>query len=103
GHGMFGTVLGVPRSYRTKMAGVSKKSRPQLRRKTDRRIQRTRDRLGDALVALIQERPFDTITVQQVLERAGVGRSTFYVHYRDKDDLLFSDAEEFFAAMSTHL
>lgn len=71
--------------------------------KTDRRILRTRDALGDALVALIQEKNFDDITVQQVLDRAGVGRSTFYTHYRDKDDLFVSDVEEFFEMFSTLL
>jgi AcrR family transcriptional regulator len=58
-------------------------------------VRRTRDALGDALVALITERPFDAITVQDVLDRAGVSRSTFYTHYRDKNDLLLSDVEEF--------
>ena len=71
--------------------------------KTDRRILRTRDTLGDALVALIQEKNFDDITVQDVLDRAGVGRSTFYVHYRDKEDLFLSDVEDFFAMFSTVL
>ncbi|HVF21430.1 MAG TPA: TetR/AcrR family transcriptional regulator [Pyrinomonadaceae bacterium] len=61
---------------------------------------RTRDALGDALVALMQEKPFDTITVQDVLDRAKVGRSTFYSHYSDKDDLLMSDAEEFFESVA---
>jgi AcrR family transcriptional regulator len=60
------------------------------RRKPDRRIRRTCERLGSALVALIQERPIDDVTVQEVLDRAAVGRSTFYLHYRDKDDLLLS-------------
>jgi AcrR family transcriptional regulator len=63
--------------------------------KLDRRTVRTRNLLGDALIELIQEKPFDSVTVQDVLDRAGVGRSTFYVHYKDKDDLFFSDAEEF--------
>src|SRR5260370_16508644 len=71
--------------------------------KEDRRIRRTRDALGDALVALLQETPFESITVQDVLDRAGVGRSTFYAHYRDKDDLLLTDAAEFFAFISTLL
>ena len=71
--------------------------------KMDRRVRRTRDRLGDALVALMQEKPFATITVQELLDRAGVSRSTFYVHYSDKDDLLMSDAEEFFEAISMAL
>ena len=71
--------------------------------KTDARVRRTRDALGDALVALMQEKPFDTITVQDVLDRANVSRSTFYTHYSDKDDLLMSDAEEFFEAISMAL
>jgi AcrR family transcriptional regulator len=72
-------------------------------KKTDARVRRTRDALGDALVALMQEKPFDTITVQDVLDRAKVGRSTFYSHYSDKDDLLMSDAEEFFELVATSL
>src|SRR5664279_2120487 len=71
--------------------------------KIDRRVRRTRDALGDALLALIQEKPFDAITVQEVLDRAGIGRSTFYAHYQDKDDLFLSDLEEFFEMMSTLL
>jgi AcrR family transcriptional regulator len=72
-------------------------------KKTDARVRRTRDALGDALVALMQEKPFEAITVQDVLDRAKVGRSTFYAHYSDKDDLLMSDAEEFFESLSTVL
>lgn len=71
--------------------------------KTDRRILRTREVLGDALIALMQEQPFETITVQQVLDRAGVGRATFYAHFRDKDDLFLSDVEDFLELMSTVL
>ena len=71
--------------------------------KTDRRILRTRDTLGDALVALMQEKRFEDITVQQVLDRSGVGRSTFYAHYRDKEDLFLSDVEDFFEISSTLL
>ena len=73
------------------------------KKKTDARVRRTRDALGDALIALMQEKPFDTITVQDVLDRAHVSRSTFYSHYSDKDDLLMSDAEEFFEAISIAL
>jgi AcrR family transcriptional regulator len=73
------------------------------KKRMDARVRRTRDALGDALVALMQEKPFDTITVQDVLDRAKVGRSTFYAHYSDKDDLLMSDAEEFFESLSMAL
>ena len=69
-------------------------------RKPDPRAVRTRDRLGDALIALMLAKPFVDITVQEVIDRAGVSRSTFYEHYRDKNDLFLSDVDDFFAAMS---
>jgi AcrR family transcriptional regulator len=72
-------------------------------KKTDPRARRTRDALGDALVALIEERPFESITVQDVLDRAGVGRSTFYAHYSDKEDLFVSDVDEFWSCMAQRL
>lgn len=72
-------------------------------RKPDRRVQRTRDVLGDALITLMHEKSFDTITVQDVLDLAGVSRSTFYMHFRDKDDLFLSDADDFFQHMANLL
>jgi AcrR family transcriptional regulator len=60
---------------------------------TDLRIRRTRERLGAALIALIEEKPIDNVTVREVLDRAEVGRSTFYLHYQDKNDLLVSQME----------
>ena len=74
-----------------------------LTRKLDSRVRRTRNALGDALIALMQERPFDDITVQDILDRAPIGRSTFYAHYRDKDDLFLSDVEDFLEMMSNLL
>jgi AcrR family transcriptional regulator len=59
----------------------------------DRRVQRTRKFLQGALTELVAEKDYDTITVQEILDRADVGRSTFYTHYRDKDDLLHSILE----------
>ena len=66
-------------------------------------MRRTRDRLGDALVALLLEKPFDDITVQDVLDRAKVSRSTFYSHFRDKNDLFLSDSDEFLEGLATAL
>lgn len=83
------------------LAVKQKASRPATTPKMDRRVLHTRDALGDALVQLMHEKPFETITVQHVLDRAGIGRSTFYTHYRDKDDLFMSDVEEFWEGMST--
>jgi AcrR family transcriptional regulator len=68
--------------------------------KGDRRVIRTRNLLGNALVRLMQEKPWQEITVQQVLDRAQVSRSTFYTHYSDKNDLFMSDVEDFFEMMS---
>jgi AcrR family transcriptional regulator len=71
--------------------------------KLDARVKRTKVALGEALVTLMEEKPFDSITVQDVLDRAHVSRATFYTHYSDKDDLLMSDAEEFFEMISNAL
>ena len=72
-------------------------------RKKDARIRRTQQRLGMALMELILDKPLDSVTVQQVLDRASVGRSTFYFHFRDKNDLLLSQLEMFLETMSTML
>jgi AcrR family transcriptional regulator len=94
-----------PRAKSTRAEKSGTKSPSKLKRKpgTDRRTLQTRDALGDALVELMHQRPFKSITVQEVLDRAGVGRSTFYTHYRDKDDLFISDVEEFWEMMSSML
>lgn len=56
--------------------------------KTDRRVQRTRDGLQKALIELISVLGYDTITIQDIVDRANVGRTTFYLHYNSKDELL---------------
>ncbi len=53
----------------------------------DRRVARTRATLHHALLRLIVERGYDSISVQDICEAAGIGRSTFYAHYTGKDDL----------------
>jgi AcrR family transcriptional regulator len=58
--------------------------------KTDRRVQRTRELLQKALIDLISERGYDAITIQEIVDRANVGRTTFYLHYSSKDDLFMS-------------
>jgi len=63
---------------------------------TDPRVLRSKRALGDALVELLHERSFDEITVQDILDRAGVGRATFYAHYRNKQDVLHSGVEHLF-------
>ena len=72
-------------------------------RKPDPRASRTRNKLGMAFLELIHERPIEEVTVQDVLDRASVGRSTFYLHFRDKNDLLLSQLDRFGEHMSTYL
>src|SRR5437762_8065054 len=64
-------------------------------KKSDRRTQRTHHNLTHALVDLVTEKRFDDITVQNLIDRADVGRSTFYSHFRDKEDLFQSNWEGF--------
>lgn len=63
------------------------------REKVDRRVRKTRLQLQLALQDLILEKGYEAITVQEILDRADVGRSTFYSHFHDKDDLLVSGFE----------
>jgi AcrR family transcriptional regulator len=56
--------------------------------KIDRRIQKTRKLLSQALLELILEKGYERVTVQDILDRANVGRSTFYTHYENKELLL---------------
>jgi AcrR family transcriptional regulator len=60
---------------------------------TDRRIERTQASLRHAMVQLIIEQGFEATTVSQITERANVGRSTFYAHFADKEDLLQGSLE----------
>jgi AcrR family transcriptional regulator len=59
----------------------------------DRRVQRTHRLLSEALIALMVERGYEALTVQDILDRANIGRSTFYMHYRSKEELLISGIE----------
>jgi CubicO group peptidase (beta-lactamase class C family) len=56
--------------------------------KTDRRSQRTYRLVSSAFAELVGEKPYEEILAQDILDRAGIGRTTFYVHYFDKEDVL---------------
>ena len=58
--------------------------------KSDRRVQRTRELLQKALMDLIGERGYDAITIQDIADRANIGRTTFYLHYNSKDELFMN-------------
>src|SRR4026209_1950526 len=62
----------------------------QTRPRPDRRVGKTRKALKEALTDVILEKGYEAVTVQDVIDRADVGRSTFYAHFTDKDDLLMA-------------
>ena len=62
-------------------------------RAVDRRVQRTQQLLRAALMSLIQEKGFESLSVQDIIDRANVGRATFYAHFDGKEDLLASGIE----------
>ena len=70
---------------------------------TDRRIQRTRQLLQDAMLVLILEKGYEAVTVQDVIDHANVGRSTFYAHFQDKEDLFLSEFETMRTQFEQHL
>ncbi|MFK7804055.1 MAG: TetR/AcrR family transcriptional regulator [Anaerolineae bacterium] len=65
-------------------------------RKVDRRVVRTRTQLAASLLALMQEKNFDDITIKDITDRADMNRATFYLHYGTKEELLFTSLESRF-------
>jgi AcrR family transcriptional regulator len=57
--------------------------------KSDRRVQRTRELLQKALIDLVGERRYDAITIQDIVDRANVGRTTFYLHLRQQSRVVY--------------
>jgi AcrR family transcriptional regulator len=64
----------------------------------DRRKQRTRQQLKDAAAKLILERGFDAVTIQDITDYADVGRGTFYLHFRDKEEIVARIIQDSFEA-----
>lgn len=71
--------------------------------KQDRRSQRTVSLVSSAMTDLLLEKRYDTITVQDILERAGISRTAFYAHYFDKADVLASLIEQQLETLSQHV
>jgi AcrR family transcriptional regulator len=71
--------------------------------KRDRRSQRTRRLLSEAFVELLREKGYNAITVSDIIERANIGRSTFYSHYRDKDNLFVNELDRVIEALSRQI
>ena len=62
-----------------------------------------RERLIDAAFQLFGERGYDLTTVEEIAERAGVGRTTFFRNFRSKDDVIFPDHEHLMDAIRRRL
>lgn len=71
--------------------------------KIDRRKLRTRRLLKESLLALILERGYDTLTIQDITDYADLRRATFYLHYKDKDELLLTVLNELFDELAASL
>ena len=69
---------------------VPKRNKMKEIKKIDRRIQKTKKHLSDAFIALILEKGYEAVTIQDIIDKANVGRSTFYAHFESKEQLLFS-------------
>ena len=65
-----------------------------MQKKVDRRVERTEQLLRSALLELIEEKGFESLTVQDIIDRANIGRATFYTHFDNKEDLLISGLDE---------
>ena len=63
----------------------------------DRRQRKTREAIFAALTELLSRKDFSRITVGEIIEKADVGRATFYAHFETKDDLLKNTCQELFA------
>jgi len=69
----------------------------------DRRVKRTRRLLRDALLELIVEKGYDAVTVQDITDKADLARATFYLHFKDKEELLFTSMSEIYANLLENL
>lgn len=71
-------------------------------KKPDRRVQRTQHLLQTALISLIQEKGYEALSVQDIIDRANVGRATFYAHFDNKEDLLVSRLDGLRTSLQAH-
>ncbi len=60
----------------------------------ERRRQQTRKLLIDTTVQLVLEKGYEAITIQDITDRADLGRGTFYIHFKDKEDVLWTAIQD---------
>jgi AcrR family transcriptional regulator len=76
--------------YELKWRDCAERGKDMPQNIPDRRVQKTRKLLQDALIELVSEKGYESVTIQEILDQANVGRSTFYAHFQDKEQLLHS-------------
>src|SRR5438132_11064546 len=91
---------GAIRSVRDREDAIVRQRSARPAKPPDRRVQRTRKLLQDALVSLMIEKGYEATTVQDIIDRANVGRATFYAHFADKETLLVSLLEDLRAMLT---
>ena len=91
---------GAIRSVRDREDAIVRQRSARTAKPPDRRVQRTRKLLQDALISLMIEKGYEATTVQDIIDRANVGRATFYAHFADKETLLVSRLEDLRAMLT---
>ncbi len=91
---------GAIRSVRDREDAIVRQRSARTTKPPDRRVQRTRKLLQDALISLMIEKGYEATTVQDIIDRANVGRATFYAHFADKETLLVSRLEDLRAMLA---
>ena len=66
----------------------------EAKKREDRRITRTRAALHLAMLELVKEKGYEAVTVEEITTRANLGRTTFYLHYKDKEELLLENLDK---------
>src|SRR5688500_6236743 len=68
----------------------------------DRRVRKTRDAIRQALIDLMTEKGYEAVTVADIIGRADIGRSTFYTHFTDKQQVLNASLDELAGFLRAH-
>ncbi len=101
-HGRFNGQYPAIIRYRTNRRFYSVYLGVSERQRMDRRQKKTREAIFRAFTELLKDEPYSKITIQQIIDAADVGRTTFYAHFETKDDLLKEMCQEIFDHVFSH-